>query len=126
MVTDINSGEPVLLIYGILLIALITSCAAISLGELVSSMPNASAQSFWATELATPRYANFAGYLTGCFAWAGRIFTISGVALAMATAVAGLYQLTHDSLRPKRGMLLSYTYKVSPKIRITPCWETVS
>lgn len=101
MVTGINSGGPVLLIYGILLIALVTSCAAISLGELVSSMPNASGQSFWVTELAPPRYANFAGYLTGCFAWVGSIFTTSSVALAMATAVVGLYQLTHESFEIK-------------------------
>ncbi|KAK5064344.1 hypothetical protein LTR84_000177 [Exophiala bonariae] len=95
MVTGINSGGPVLLIYGILLIALITSCAAISLSELVSMMPNAAGQSFWAAELAPSRYAKFAGYSTGCFAWVGSLFTTSSVALAMATAIVGLYQLTH-------------------------------
>lgn len=101
MVTGINSGGPVLLVYGIILIALITSCAAVSLSELASSMPSAGGQYFWANELAPSRYANFAGYLTGCFAWVGSIFTTSSVALAMATAVVGLYQLTHESFETK-------------------------
>lgn len=101
MVTGINSGGPVLLIYGIVLIALITSCAAISLSELVSMMPNAAGQSFWTAELASPRYAKFAGYSTGCFAWVGSIFTTSSVALAMATAIVGLYQLTHAAFEVK-------------------------
>ena len=97
MVTGISSGGPVLLVYGILLIGIITSCAAISLSELVSAMPNAGGQYFWANELASPRYANFAAYLTGWFAWAGGIFTTSSVALAMATAAVGLYELTHET-----------------------------
>jgi len=101
MITGINSGGPVLLVYGIILVAIITSCAAISLSELASSMPSAGGQYFWANELAPPRYANFAGYLTGCFAWVGSIFTTSSVAFSMATAVVGLYQLTHESFEIK-------------------------
>lgn len=44
MVTGINSGGPVLLIYGIILIAVISVGVGVSLSELASAMPNAGGQ----------------------------------------------------------------------------------
>lgn len=55
MITGINSGGPLLIIYGIILIALISTCVGISLSELASAMPNAGGQYFWANELAPKR-----------------------------------------------------------------------
>ena len=71
LVTGINSGGPILLIYGIIAIFLISICVGVSLSELASAFPNAGGQYFWANELAPKRYANFASYATGWFAWAG-------------------------------------------------------
>ncbi|KAK5126844.1 choline transporter [Cryomyces antarcticus] len=87
LVTGINSGGPLLIIYGIILIALISTCVGISLSELASALPNAGGQYFWANELAPRKYANFAGYLTGWMAWAGAIFTSASVALALGAAL---------------------------------------
>ena len=98
LVTGINSGGPVLIVYGIILIALISTCVGISLSELASALPNAGGQYFWANELAPRRYANFASYLTGWFAWAGSIFTSASVALAVGSALVGCYQLAHPDL----------------------------
>ncbi len=98
LVTGINSGGPVLIIYGIILIALISTCVGISLSELASALPNAGGQYFWANELAPKRYANFASYLTGWFAWAGSIFTSASVALAVGSAAVGCWQLSHPDL----------------------------
>ncbi|KAF2499523.1 amino acid transporter [Lophium mytilinum] len=95
MITGINSGGPLLIIYGIILIALISTCVGISLSELASALPNAGGQYFWANELAPKRYANFASYLTGWFAWTGSIFTSASVALAMGSALVGCWQLGH-------------------------------
>ena len=44
MVTGINSGGPVLLIYGIIMIAFISIGVGVSLSELASAMPNAGGQ----------------------------------------------------------------------------------
>ena len=41
LVTGINSGGPILIVYGIILIALISTCVGISLSELASAYPNA-------------------------------------------------------------------------------------
>ncbi|KAL8826529.1 MAG: hypothetical protein Q9170_007363 [Blastenia crenularia] len=112
LITGINSGGPVLIIYGIILLTLVSTCVGITLSELVSAYPNAGntsptawtlvprltgigGQYFWANELAPRRFANFASYLTGWFAWAGSIFTSASVTLAIAAAAVGCWQLTH-------------------------------
>lgn len=98
LITGINSGGPILIVYGIILIALLSTCVGISLSELASAYPNAGGQYFWANELAPKRYANFASYLTGWFAWAGSIFTSASVALAVGSAGVGCWQLSHPDL----------------------------
>ena len=98
LVTGINSGGPLLVIYGVILLALISTCVGITLSELASALPNAGGQYFWANELAPKKYANIASYLTGWFAWAGAMFTSASVALAAGSAIVGSYQLTHPDL----------------------------
>ena len=44
MVTGINSGGPVLLVYGIIIVMLVSICVGISLSELASALPNAGKQ----------------------------------------------------------------------------------
>jgi len=86
LVTGINSGGPVLVVYGIML------------SELASALPNAGGQYFWANELAPEGYGQFASYLTGWFAWAGSIFTSASVALGLGSAIMGCIQLYHPNL----------------------------
>ncbi|KAL0257981.1 choline transporter [Diplodia seriata] len=74
LVTGINSGGPLLIVYGIMIIACISVCVGISLSELASALPNAGGQYFWANELAPKRYANFASYLTGCVIESWHVF----------------------------------------------------
>ncbi|KAL9030065.1 MAG: hypothetical protein Q9196_001778 [Gyalolechia fulgens] len=95
LITGIKSGGPVLIVYGIILLTLVSTCVGITLSELASAYPNAGGQYFWASELAPKRYANFASYLTGWLAWAGSIFTSASVALGTAVAAVGCWQLAH-------------------------------
>ncbi|KAI9675293.1 MAG: hypothetical protein M1817_001196 [Caeruleum heppii] len=135
LVTGINSGGPLLIVYGIIIIALISTCVGISLSELASAFPNAGGQYFWANELAPKRYANFASYLTGWFAWAGSIFTSASVALAVGAAGVGCYQLTHPDLDVQPWMtVVSYQVvngfafffncygKILPTVATTTLW----
>lgn len=98
LVTGINSGGPVLIIYGILLVTIVSTCVGISLSELASALPNAGGQYFWASELAPKRYARFASYLTGWFAFAGSIFTSASVALAVGSLSMGCIQIFHPDM----------------------------
>ena len=109
LITGINSGGPVLIVYGIILIALISTCVGTSLSELASAYPNAGGQYFWANELAPRRFANFASYLTGWFAWAGSIFTSASVALAVGTAGVGCWQLSHPHLYANIPITVEYS-----------------
>ncbi|KAF1916823.1 amino acid/polyamine transporter I [Ampelomyces quisqualis] len=95
LITGINSGGPLLIIYGIILMALVSTCVGISLSEMASAFPNAGGQYFWANELAPKRFTNVASYLTGWLAWWGSMFTSASVALAVGSAVVGCYQLSH-------------------------------
>lgn len=98
LVTGINSGGPLLVIYGVIIVALISTCIGITLSELASALPNAGGQYFWANELAPKKYANICSYLTGWIAWAGAMFTSASVALAAGSAIVGSYQLSHPDL----------------------------
>ena len=107
LITGINSGGPVCIVYGIVLIALISIAVGISLSELASAYPNAGGQYFWANELAPRRYANFASYLTGWFAWAGSMFTSASVALAVGSAGVGCWALSHPDLQASPALFAS-------------------
>ena len=98
LITGINSGGMVLTIYGIPWIALISACVGATLSELASAMPNSGGQYFWASELASKKYASFASYLTGWLAWAGAIFTSASVAMSLGSAGVGMWKLTHPDL----------------------------
>ena len=98
LVAGIDSGGPVLIVYGTIIVALVSTCVGISLAELASALPNAGGQYYWALELAPKGHADFAAYLTGWFAWVGSIFTSASVALALGLAVVGCYQLTHPDM----------------------------
>jgi choline transport protein len=95
LVTGINSGGTALIIYGVIIVALISTCVAISLSELASAMPSAGGQYYWAHELASPKYKRFASYFVGWFSWAGSIFCSASVALALSFIVCGMWQLSH-------------------------------
>jgi choline transport protein len=98
MITGINSGGSVLLVYGTILLFIISIGVASSLSELVSALPNAAGQSFWARELAPKKYSNIASYLAGWFAWTGSLFACASVSMSVGYALVACYQLTHPDL----------------------------
>ncbi|KAH8153639.1 uncharacterized protein LAJ45_02452 [Morchella importuna] len=106
LVTGISSGGPIVTVYGIVIIAIINGCVAVSLSELVSAMPNSGGQYFWASELSPKKYANFLAYTTGAIGYAGSLFTCASVALAIGSALMGMIQLNHPNLVIERWMLL--------------------
>lgn len=98
LVTGINSGGPIVTIYGIIIVTIINGCVAASLSELISAMPNSGGQYFWASELAPKRHANFLAYATGFIGYAGSIFTCASVALGMGSALMGMIQMGNPGL----------------------------
>ncbi|CAI4061794.1 Hnm1p SKDI_07G1800 [Saccharomyces kudriavzevii IFO 1802] len=102
MVAGISSGGPMMIIYGIIIVALISICIGTSLGELSSAYPHAGGQFWWSLKLAPPKYKRFAAYMCGSFAFAGSVFTSASTTLSVATEVVGMYALMHPEFTPKR------------------------
>ena len=97
LVTGISSRGPLLILYGIIIIACISVAIGITLSELASAFPNSGGQYYWTIRLAPNRYARFWAYLCGALAWAGAVFTTASVTLSIASAVVGMYTLNrHD------------------------------
>ncbi|EUC34808.1 hypothetical protein COCCADRAFT_35627 [Bipolaris zeicola 26-R-13] len=138
LITGINSGGPLLVIYGILLIALISTAVGVSLSELASAMPNAGGQYFWAGVLAPGRWRRGASYVTGWLAWWGAMFTSASVALAVGGAVVGCWQLGHPEFTIKTWhVFLAYQLsnlfcflfncygKILPSVGSTTLWTSL-
>ncbi|KAJ5711143.1 amino acid transporter [Penicillium malachiteum] len=98
LVTGVNSGGTALLVYGTILLSIVSVAVAATLAELVSAMPKAAGQSFWAKELAPKRFARLASYITGWLVWAGSIFASASVASGVASACVGCYAMAHPGL----------------------------
>ncbi|KAL7773662.1 hypothetical protein CFE70_003628 [Pyrenophora teres f. teres 0-1] len=100
LITGISSGGPLLIIYGIILIALVSICVGISLSELASAMPNAGGQYFWAGELAPKRFTRLASYMTGWLAWWGAMFTMGKTTLWVSLASFAVILITVPAVAP--------------------------
>lgn len=102
MVTGISSGGPMMIVYGIIIVALVSVCIGISLGELSSAYPHAGGQFWWSLKLAPPEHKRFAAYLCGSFAYAGSVFTTASTTLSVAAELVGMYALMHPNFEVKR------------------------
>ncbi|QRW22268.1 amino acid permease [Rhizoctonia solani] len=95
LAAGILSGGPVLMVYGLIFLALVSVCIGVSLSELASAMPNSGGQYYWAGQIAPKRHAPLLAFLTGALNWAGSVFASSSVTLALASSFVGLYALGH-------------------------------
>ncbi|AGO13076.1 AaceriAFL081Wp [[Ashbya] aceris (nom. inval.)] len=93
MITGIGSGGPMMIVYGIIIVALVSVCVGVSLAELSSAYPHAGGQFWWSLKLAPPKYRRLAAYLCGSLAWAGSVFTSASTTLSAATELVGMYAL---------------------------------
>lgn len=96
LITSISSGGPLMIVYGILIIAFVSTFIAITLSELVSGYPNSGGQYFWTLVLAPKKQARFLAYMCGALAWAGSVFSSASVSLSIGQCIVGMYALMHD------------------------------
>ena len=113
LVTGISSGGPLLIVYGIIIIATISLGIGSSLSELASAMPNAGGQYYWTMKLAPKKYAAFASYMCGALGWAGSVFTSASVTISIATGLVGMYVLgTGDPNKTVKTWQVFITYEI--------------
>ncbi|QRV91382.1 amino acid permease [Ceratobasidium sp. AG-Ba] len=120
LIAGVNSGGPVLIIYGIILIALVSTGVGISLAELASAMPNSGGQYYWT------------------IGWAGAVFTSASVCLSLGSSLVGMYALGHPDLVIQPWMvfvtyqlvnlfafILNCSGRLLPKISAASLWTSL-
>lgn len=89
----ISSGGPLMIVYGILIIAFISFFIGITLSELVSAYPNSGGQYYWTMVLAPRKQAPFWAYMCGALAWAGSVFSSASTSMSVAQMLVGMHGL---------------------------------
>ena len=82
--SGLTSGGPIVILWGLVLVAICNLCVATSLGELCSSMPTALGQAFWISRLCPGKWGRFVSYMcawVNTFGW----WTLSASQLAFMT-----------------------------------------
>lgn len=93
LVTGISSGGPLMIVYGILIIATVSFFIGITLSELVSAYPNSGGQYYWTMVLAPEKKAPFWAYMCGALAWAGSVFSSASTSMSVAQVIVGMHAL---------------------------------
>ena len=108
LILSISSLGPLLVVYGILIVASVSVCIAVTLGEMALAMPSAGGQYVWARVLA-PKIFIILAYITGSISWGGAIFTTASMNLAVAYQVLGFWNMTHpDHVNQKWEVFIIY------------------
>ncbi|KAI5962875.1 hypothetical protein CANMA_003650 [Candida margitis] len=102
LIAGISSGGPMMILYGIIIVASAAMCIAVSLSEMASAYPNAAGQIYWTMKLAPRKYSRLMAYTTGILSWLGSVFTSASVTITIATAITGMYVLFHPETTVQR------------------------
>ena len=87
-----NSGGPVALTWGWLLVGVFCVLVAMAMGEIASAMPTAGALYYWASKLGGPAW----GWFTGWFNLIGQIAVTAAIDYGAATFTTALVSLLTD------------------------------
>ncbi|KAF9888897.1 hypothetical protein FE257_008267 [Aspergillus nanangensis] len=93
--TGLTVGGSATVIYGLIIVAVFNVAIIISLSELVSSMPNAGGQYFWAKKLAPPSQSRISAYICGICNLLGGLTGVSSGAVAASYMILGCINLSH-------------------------------
>ncbi|KHN95458.1 Amino acid/polyamine transporter I [Metarhizium album ARSEF 1941] len=111
LATGLVNGGPVGILWGLVLVTTCNTCVAISMGELVSSMPTALGQAHWIQRLWNTPTGRFASYMCAwinTFGW----WTLTASQIAFMTEFLLSMKLIFDPEWPgaKKGWLLFLVY----------------
>lgn len=99
LVAGIQSGGPMMIVYGVIIIACVSSCVGITLSEMSSAIPSAGGQYIWTKVLSPKKYSGFLAYLCGSFAWAGAEFMSTSITLSIAEEIMAFWVLMHPNFK---------------------------
>lgn len=98
----ISSGGATIMVWGLVLSAFFATNVALTLGEMVSAMPDAGGQYYWTIKLAPAKYRRFLAYLCGNFGYFGSVFVGASITSSLATCILASYLFTHPDFVIKK------------------------
>lgn len=96
--TGVVVGGPSCVTMGLVIMLAANVCIGITLSELMSAMPNAGAQYFWAMQLAPRRMVRFSAYFTGLCNVLGSCFAGAANSMAMVSMILGCVKLYREDM----------------------------
>ncbi|BEJ15277.1 hypothetical protein CspHIS471_0410440 [Cutaneotrichosporon sp. HIS471] len=93
-------GGPVTILYGWILVSLISCCMAASLAEVCSVYPTSGGVYYWAAMLSTPKYQAFSSYLTGWLGTVGNWTVTASITFGGSQLILAAVTLFHDDYVP--------------------------
>ncbi|KAK9918140.1 hypothetical protein WJX75_001594 [Coccomyxa subellipsoidea] len=104
-----NGGAPTA-IWGWVLVSGMTMTVALTMAEIVSSLPSSGGPYFWATHLAPRRgkLPAFAGWLTGWFNLLGQVAITAGIDFSLTNHIACMWALGNGHILTQKELLAVY------------------
>ncbi|KAG0950808.1 hypothetical protein G6F57_001890 [Rhizopus arrhizus] len=100
----LNTGGPVVMVWGWVVVALFTMCVALAMAEISSAYPTSGGLYWWAARLSSKRYAPFASWMTGWFNLIGQFAVTAGINYGIASMIAAVITIgTNGSWVPTAG-----------------------
>ncbi|EIW52633.1 amino acid transporter [Trametes versicolor FP-101664 SS1] len=86
----LNTGGPVVMVWGFVVVAFFTMLVGLAMGEVCSAHPTSGGPYFWAAMLSEPKNAAFASWVTGWFNLLGQVAVTAGISYGCANFISTL------------------------------------
>ncbi|KKK23482.1 hypothetical protein P175DRAFT_0432296 [Aspergillus ochraceoroseus IBT 24754] len=101
----LTTGGPSTMIYGWIVVSLMTFSVGLSMAEIVSAIPTSGGPYFWSAMLAPAKYGPFLSWLTGWFNFVGQFAVTTGISFGCAGLIATAATIKTD-FEPTAGKTL--------------------
>ncbi|KAG0140423.1 hypothetical protein CROQUDRAFT_665184 [Cronartium quercuum f. sp. fusiforme G11] len=95
--TGLNVGGPAVMVWGWIVVSVMTTLVALGMAEIVSAIPTSGGPYFWSAVLTPRRYSGFAAWLTGWFNIGGQIAVTTGIDYSCANLISSTAAAVHSS-----------------------------
>ncbi|KAM0750786.1 amino acid transporter [Meredithblackwellia eburnea MCA 4105] len=102
VVAGLTSGGPVAMLWGYILVWILTIFSAASIAEMLSIWPTAAGQLHWSNVLAPKGWGPVISFYTGWLTITGQVAITAAAAFAVGTNLVGMYILVHPDFVPQR------------------------
>ncbi|CAF0929141.1 unnamed protein product [Adineta steineri] len=97
----LNTGGPVVMVYGWIVVALFTICVGLSMAEICSAYPTAGGLYFWAAHLVPTQYKPMVSWFTGWFNLMGQFTAVASVDFGLAMLVGSVISVGVGNWSPQ-------------------------